>query len=51
MRDEMSNKTTDLFSILHENIDYSRLTNSLTEGFQNHFNVEIKIAIPEETVS
>ena len=51
MRDELSNKTTDLFSILHENIDYFRLINSLTEGFQNHFNTELKITIPEETVS
>lgn len=37
MKEELSYKTIDLFSILHQPIDYSRLTDSLKEGFENHF--------------
>lgn len=37
MKEELSGKTTDLFSILHQPIDYFRLTDSLKKGFENHF--------------
>ena len=50
MKEELSNKTTDLFSILGYMIDYSRLKESLIKGFHDHFNVDMGFIIQEETV-
>lgn len=51
MKEELSNKTTDLFSILGNTIDYSRLTESLIKGFQDHFKVNIEFIVQEESVT
>lgn len=51
MKEELSNKTTDLFSILGIKIDYSRLVDSLIKGFQDHFKIESKFIVQEEFVS
>ena len=51
MREELSDKTTDLFSILGEEIDYSNLAGSLIKGFQEHFNFSTEFILHGETVS
>lgn len=51
MRVELKNKTTELSSILHEEIDYSRLIQCLIQGFANHFNIEFKKAALQESLS
>jgi lipoate-protein ligase A len=44
-KEELSNKTTDIYSILKKTIDYSLLTDSLIEGFSDHFKTEMGILI------
>lgn len=51
MKDEFSTKTTDLFSILGNSIDYLRLTESLIKGFQDHFKIDMEFMVQEETAS
>lgn len=51
MRMELKNKTTELHSILHEEIDYSRLIECLTKGFSEHWNVEFEKAVLQESLS
>jgi len=51
MDEELSKKTTDLFSILGEEIDYSRLAASLVIGFQEHFNFSTEFVLQGETLS
>ena len=47
MKEELSNKTTDLFSILGRTIAYSRLTESLIKGFRDHFKLDMKFLVKE----
>src|SRR3990170_2010536 len=51
MKEEFSTKTTALFSILGNSIDYSRLTESLIKGFQDHFKIDMEFIVQEETAS
>ncbi len=48
---ELSDKTTDLSSILGEEINYLKLTESLIEGFNDHFKANMKLIVQEESVS
>jgi lipoate-protein ligase A len=50
MKEELTAKTTDLFSILNESIDYSQLINSLRKGFSDHFNIKMEDIKQEESV-
>ncbi len=50
-KEELSNKTTDLSSILGEEINYLKLTESLIEGFNDHFRADMKLIVQEEAVS
>ena len=47
-KQELSNKTIDLFSILGNVIDYSRLTESLIKGFRDHFDVESEFIVQDD---
>jgi lipoyl(octanoyl) transferase len=51
MKEELSNKTTDLYSILGATIDYSRLTESLVKGFHDHFRIDMEFIVQEETAT
>lgn len=51
MKEDLSNKTTDIFSILGNTIDYSRLIESLIKGFHDHFNVDMEFIVQEVTAS
>lgn len=51
MREELKSKTTELHSILLEEIDYTRLIECLTQGFSKHFNVEFEKAVFQEPLS
>jgi lipoate-protein ligase A len=51
MRVELENKTSELQSILHKEIDYSRLIECLTQGFINHFNTEPRKSFLQESLS
>lgn len=51
MKEEFSTKTTDLFSILGDRIDYLRLTESLMKGFQDHFKIDVEFILQEEIPS
>jgi lipoate-protein ligase A len=51
MKEELSSKTTDLFSILSMKIDYLRLVDSLIKGFQDHFRIESEFIVQEEIAS
>ncbi|MGA7837724.1 MAG: hypothetical protein WB996_07130, partial [Ignavibacteriaceae bacterium] len=42
LKNEISNTTTDLDSILNEEIDYSKLEESLLKGFEEHFNTKFE---------
>ena len=46
-KEELSNKTTDLSSILGEEINYSKLTESLIEGFNDHFKANMGFTVQE----
>jgi lipoate-protein ligase A len=51
MKEELSNKTTDLSTILGTNIDYAGLTESLIKGFKNHFKIASELIVQEEIAS
>lgn len=51
MKEELSTKTTDLFSILGNTIDYSRLIESLIKGFQDHFKIDMEFIVQVEAAS
>ena len=51
MREELKNKTTELASILNEEINYLRLIECLTNGFTEHFKVEFEKAVLQESLS
>ncbi len=45
---EMNQKTTEIETILNEKVDYKRLRNCLTLGFEEHFNIKFdNIAVAE----
>lgn len=47
IKEELENKTTNLFDILNETIDYSRLIKSLTDGFIEQFELIEKSSVSE----
>lgn len=51
MKQELTSKTTDLYSILNETIDYSKLTKCLIAGFEEHFFIQENCLIREELTS
>jgi lipoate-protein ligase A len=51
MKEELSNKTTDLSTILGTNIDYAGLTESLIKGFENHFKIASELIVQKEIAS
>jgi len=51
MKEELSAKTTDLSSILHQSIDYSRLTDSLIKAFHVHFCSESEFVSQEQVTT
>lgn len=48
MKQELTSKTTDLYSILNETIDYSKLTRCIIAGFEEHFFIQENCLIREE---
>jgi lipoate-protein ligase A len=48
IKNEMEETTIELESILNEKIDYQKLSHSIKQGFENHFNVKLETEIFEE---
>jgi lipoyl(octanoyl) transferase len=48
---EIEQSTTELEAILNEIIDYQKLSESIKEGFENHFNVKLEKEIFTEIIS
>jgi len=48
---EMDHTTIELETVLGEKINYQRLSHSIKEGFENHFNVKLETEIFAETFS
>ena len=47
---EIKETTTELETVLNEKTDYQRLSNSIKQGFENHFNVKLETEIFEESI-
>ena len=47
---EMEETTTELESILNEKVDYQKLSLSIKQGFESHFNVKLETEIFEESI-
>ena len=50
MKNEIEETTIELETILNEKIDYKKLSLSIKEGFENHFNVKLETEIFEESI-
>ena len=51
IKNEIEETTIELETILDEKIDYQKLSHSIKEGFENHFNVNLETEIFEEIVN
>jgi lipoyl(octanoyl) transferase len=51
IKNEIDQTTTELEAILGEEIDYQKLSDSIKEGFENHFDVKFEEEIFTETIS
>lgn len=50
IKNEIENTTTELETILDEKINYSKLSQAIKKGFENHFNIKYEEEIFSETI-
>ena len=51
IKNEIEETTNELEAILNEKIDYQKLSLSIKQGFENHFNVKLETEIFEEIIN